>query len=494
MASSAMGQDSTRKELEELDEMISDAITRDLVTQRAYDKITYRDQQAIGGSAIKEGRVVGTSTAVSDKGLTFNIGSPVLTCKKLRNAGVAGSLNFKGQSEDGLVKLLEKDRFNNTLSYGGTLLLFAPSGNPRYYESTRLALHDKLRVERNRNEGHLFPGFELGVPVPPDGWATEFDQAAGWETAKAALLVEFAAKWRAAYAAYNTYKADNAPPAAEAAYRQAEQASQVAEKGLAQVLPKKWHTWSDKKKEEELEKHLPTTGATATSPSVTSWLSELQTEHNKLEREKRLKHYDSLQLATPWSGRLLVWGSLSALGNRSKQPLYDAALPLKGYKGDYFDNFFEGQLAFNGLYLHQWGKQYFSIGSGTTNKRNFAKKDLRTYQYVTSPPGSPSVTVVQAEAYPTKADNPLVRNVQLQYSIYWQKHNIGLDGTFRAQWSKGEYESRQMYTLGVFYTAQAGGSTLLLMPQARWNTIDTPDEFSLGISLAASIPGFITKK
>lgn len=500
-------------ELIKLDDMIDDPFPDKILTDRAFDKSIYKDQQAIGGSTIKEGKVVGFNATVDEKSLTINGGTNI---GYLGNTGFVLQGTLKGQSEENFVTIFSGGDYGKTLGAGGTLLVFLPTNTSSYYVTDRKQLHNQLRKLRNEHEGQEYPDFEVFRPKTGVSWVTPIipKDYASWYPAQVKALQDLAKAFRELQSAQRTVQAANPGLSdkellkrqqRDPAVRRAETACQVAEAKVTDLLPtypkkgskplkSKWRYMSDKDKSDWLDQYVnPAPINTIKTDGATEiWLKMQWFNANQAIREKRLDFYDSLQVAAPSSKRRRIWLSVSGLSNVASQPVFDIHQPKDGYKRDFHDYYFDGLVSYNSLKIRPWLKRYFSFGVGLNTMRPFDKKDRITY-LATSPTstGFDSVQVIkQTELYPVIPANAKFTVIQAQYSLYFNKLFFGLDFTAKGKYDK-DYQ-RNSLTLGIFAPIQAGETTLQFMPQLRWDDSDD-HPFSFGFNLSASIPGFVTK-
>lgn len=492
------------QELDTLDGMINHPSSKNIFTERAFNKFIYQDQQAIGGSTIREGKVVGSNATVDEKSLTLNVGTDI---KYVGRSGFTLQGTLKGQSEEGFVNVFSGGDFSKTLGGGGGILWFLPQSFNFYTEQARERLHSRLRKERNEQEGKRFPDFGLTDTPNKLKWATPVlpVQESVWQAKYIPRLQALAVASRKLAAATLAYAIDSTAhklTQAETkagrweypAVRKAEAAYQNADSAATILLPANWPYLNGDKRRAWLDDRVDAAGIISNNSLTTKWLSEQWGGYNEAARQKRLRHYDSLQMKTSWSFRYRQWLSLTALSNVAIQPVFDAGKPTEGYKRDFHDYYFDGKLAYNGLWISPIYKQYVSAGIGLSTMRRFEQGKRRTYQYTSwQANGTDSVQVVkQNSLYPTIPTNPHFSTWQVQYSFYSTQRRFGIDITAQGQYSRS-YTARHTLTFGIFVPIQAAGTTLLFMPQVRWANANKPDPFTLGLNLSASIPGFVTK-
>jgi hypothetical protein len=252
-----------------LDELINNPFVDDLVTYRALDKIVYQDQRAIGGSAIKEGKVIGSSATVDEKGVTLTIGSNILKKR------YAIQTILKGSSEEGFVDVFSSGKYQRTLGFGGTGLLFLPNLSNRYTERTRKDLHHQLRQLRREDSTKWD-----GLYIPSEHYQ--------WEIKYTPIAAAFVAKWDAfqAWLSLGTtdrnarFYVDSLTSAEEAEL--AGQATYIAylkaETAISILLPKDWDTFDQVEEQRRLR-------------------------YNEEQRQIRLTTYDSIQVKSQWTRR-----------------------------------------------------------------------------------------------------------------------------------------------------------------------------------------------
>lgn len=514
------------KDLEELDAMIRDPYPEDIITSRAFDKSIYQDQQAMGGSTIKEGKVVGFNATVDDKSLTINGGTNILY---RGNTGFVFQGTLKGQSEESFVTVFSGGNYGKTLGAGGAVLIFLPTNSSFYYTSDRKQLHGQLRQLRTMQEGQEFPAFRMAKPATNGGnWAgaTSPYRKSEWTATHRTVLATLARTHRELVAAESVVEAAyrrrigkapadpltttqqkdlNTALEGDATVRTKEAAYQAAELEAASLLPTEqkrkskpaepqWPYLDQAARTAWLEQYVAPNGTIKDDAATHQWLTGQWQKASEVARQKRLKVYDSLQVAAPSSYRFRQWISLNGLSNVATQSVFAPTRSQDDYTREFHDYYFDGLAAYNGLWIRPWIKHYVSGGIGLNSMRLFEKKNRRTYVVSTSDyTGLDSVRVIkQSELYPTIPGENTFLVVQAQYSAYFTTLRFGVDLTGKSQYASGK-DWRHRFTLGVFAPIQAGETTLLFMPQLRWATADEPHPFSFGFNLSASIPGFVTK-
>lgn len=234
-----------------------------------------------------------------------------------------------------------------------------------------------------------------------------------------------------------------------------------------------------------------------TSPAAvarrTAFLEQLREEENEKQRLSRLATYDTLQLKATWVRRRRVWLGVSGLYNSARQPLFDPTAPEKGYKRTAYDQYGEGKLSLNSLWMYRRSKIYASGSVGLSGMLDLKKDDQKTYQSVIwQPYGADSVQVVrQSQAYPSFPAEVTFRTVQLQYALYY-RNAVGIDLTYKGQFAQN-YSDRNAATFGIFFPFATGDTNLLVMPQAKWSDARASRQWTFGFNISVSIPGFVTK-
>ncbi|QJX48659.1 hypothetical protein HMJ29_17735 [Hymenobacter taeanensis] len=479
-----------KRDIEKLDKLAENPFAKQMVTSRAFSKLIYKDQQSIGGSIIREGKVIGFNATVEESAVTVNGGTPVYWKK------VAFQANLRGSSEDGFVNVFSDGDYQKTLSIGGTVLLFLPWNKSRYMEAERLRLHSELRTKRFQNEGQFAAQFP-GQTGNSKKWATPTvpNDEATWKVTQSALITDFINKrtafhmtglrgdadWIKRFYKDELTDAEAKDPVARSSYR----AYLLAEQQIKQILSANWPAWGKKKEDEYIRDSLQT--------NLDRYLQVRYRQDTYRKYKQSLALYDTVQAKSTWSHRYRNWFSLKASYNNAKQPLFDPTLPDKAYKRTYDDEYGEFQVAFNHLAIHTKSKNYVSAGVGISNKLDFIKDNQRTYQVTTQQPnGTGFIEVVkQSTAYPELPKEVTVKTVQLQAATYWTK-TIGVDLSYKGKFAKDYTDKNEAY-LGVFFPINAGESTLLFMPQLKWADVKEPKPWSFGFNLSASLPGFVTK-
>ena len=479
-----------RKELEELDKTADNPFSQSMLTDRGHGKLVYKDQQAVGGSIIREGRSIGSSATVEESAVTINLSTPIYF------KFLALQANVRGSSEDKFVSIFADDKYQKTLSAGGTLLLFWPRTKSIYKEGDRLSLHHSIRKARYENEGGFKGEFSANPAVNKNEWETPLaPNGPDWVSKKAALLQTFREKREAFLRTglnndsemIDRYYNDKLTPGdlSDIDIKASYMAYLQAERDVRDILSPHWSGWKMVNENKFIADSL-------TEPGLTKYLTIKQKQDTYKKYTRSLATYDTIQLKAPWVRRRLVWATLKASYNNSKQPLFDQSKPDKAYKGTFNDEYGDYQVSLNGLIIRAKSKNYGAIGVGLSNMLDFKKQDLKTYQVLSwQKTGTDSVQIVkQSQAYPTRPKEVTYKTVQLQFATYWTK-TVGIDIAYRGKFAK-QYTDKNAASFGVFFPIQAGETTLLFMPQVKWSD-EQSTPWSFGFNLSASIPGFVTK-
>ena len=516
-------------ELRALDRMLTHPLSPDLIRPRNYAAILYKEQVKLSGLAVQQGKTLGTNASIDDKGGTLNLGTPAARLAWLGNARVALQATLKGTAEDGFVKLFSDEKYQKTLSYGGTIIGFG-NGFSSYRERVKKNLHYQLRKLRQQDI---------------EKWHDSLnpDSARHWRKIYAPVIAVFVLRWsiwqkwlqhdnRADkfYEQNGELGADRDDPNGRMLYL----AYLDAEQQALPILDPNWDEWhqadeaafvrklnadtalvttyvrqldvlaSPEKLKAEMSAKEPQTAAALVAKAdqlgekseYGDILNSSRIIANGKERLARLKLYDSLEQHVAWVGKLRAWGSFTVLHSVVKQPIFAAANKSSTYADVLTDEYWQQQVALNILREGDYVNVTASAGVGLNNMLVFNKKDLTTYQTSSwQHTDADSVLVVtQKQLYRTSPSRVRYLSWQLQAALTFNKlfQGAGLTATASGLGSREDNAPGQhTYTLGVFVPVQAQKTTLLVIPQVRWKSTDEPNPWTFGFSITASIPGFV---
>lgn len=451
-----------------------------LLPDRTFNKVVYKDQVQIGGTAIQQGKVVGTSATVEEKGVTVNVSSNVIN----RWLVVQGTL--KGTSEEGFVDVFSSHEYQRTLGAGGTILLFTPYIRAGYAERTKKNLQETIsRLRKQETKTWVDPY----IPIDYGKWTKKYSTAADDFIRAWINLQGWLAKQPDRADRFYTGELIKREPLDTIGGLRIYRQYVAAEHALAPLLTG-WDDYNDQETETSwITDTLTRRGFP--SPFAALLLRSWQDSCEQV-RQARLLRYDSLMMAAPFGYRRLLWGSLTGLYNSVKQPILDSTANQTAYASSVHDPYYTFQAALN--FIHIGTRTFYaSLGLGINNMRVFKKEDLVTYQTTSwQHTGSDSVQVIkQNQLYPKLPDKIVYRTWQTQVVVAWpQLAGLGLEVTGRGQYGAHQPD-RYAATLGIFFPLKAADTTLLFMPQAKWASESAPTRWTFGFNLTASIPGFV---
>jgi len=510
--------------------MLARPLTTAIVTQDAYDRIVYQQQVKTSGMAVQQGKTLGTSITADDKGGTLNVGS--FGIGRAKRVAVQGTVNYK--AEDGFVKLFVNEKYQKTLSFGGTALWFrAPKKS--FADEDRQKLHNKLRKERKEDAAY---------------WSAEANDAR-WKLAYTEYKGKLASfrKYRKLFGQWLTDGLDNTvlqaylrdgtfPPmgadrlrwydktgknlgredtddmAAQELYLKYLKVEQDVLPLLDVDLPystrtlpekkampkQKWASLTYQEEVQRLKDLLVFSGDSAqyTEAWLTKRLMLYWLEADRKRLSARASRYDSLQHKVNWTGQTRFWTSLSVFYNTVKQPIFSAANKKQTYADEIVDDYFKGELAMNWLWETGVVNSYVSAGAGLDNMLVFSKKNLLTYQtssrQATGIGNDSALVVTQKQLYAAVPPGGWYVNphVQAAFTVpQWQNVGLSLSADFLVNLTQAKAQNQYSYRAGIFIPVQTTKSTLLLMPQIRWKNTDQPNPWTFGFSLTASVPGLL---
>jgi len=466
-------------QIDEVDDLIDrNSTNRRYITSKIFDSLIIRQQQVVGGSAVREGRTLGSNATVSDKGFTINIGSAPLFGHSLWLQGT-----IKGASENGFVNVFSKDQYQNTLTTGANLIWFFKKGAYNYYPSSRDRLLRQLRTIRQADLSKY-----ISTNVIDD-----INQVMARD---APLLLR-----------YQVYYAAN-----QVFLLRIRSGISPVERTLltpADYVILKTHQTN----EDAIRKYLPSDWSYLSEVQADAWIMSLaslptrnhiiQNVTNSLDRKleaKMLSTYDSMQYNATWSRKPVYWISINYQYNTSKRPFIDTSNAKDAFLGQYLDGYTDLTLAINTLLTNDKAKVYLVAGIGYNNMREFEKLTLKTYEKDSwKVIGTDSFrTVIQNKVYDSLAARRDALVAQVQFSIFWPKQNIGIDMTAKGRYADG-INPTYSGTVGIFIPISAGNTTLLLMPQVQLQKLEQQglnfvrDQMVFGFNLSASIPSYLFK-
>ena len=477
------------KQLREVDSQLSNPLSSALVTGAAYNRLVYNNQIAIGGSGIKEGKIIGANATVDDKGGTLNVSSrPFKRTKEARPPRIALQGTVKATGEDGLVTLFSGRDYQKTLGVGGGGLFFMPVPLARfvYKERTKKDLQWEYRKMRAKEK---------------TAWKDSYypEMRAVWvDSCKEAISI-FVSRWDMLQAKgwANRYY-DNALDDTDIddVQNQVFMAQYLdAEHAVMGFLPKKWDTKYPKAKD---EKPWRDAFRDTSDPKKVKIPDDSLKVWWKREAEKMrtasVKRYDALQDSAHWASLHFNWFSVNGLFNVVRQPLFDALAGPKNFAGTVRDDYWSGQLAYNWLRVGAKTNFYVTGGITAAKQRVFKPGDMKTYETISwQRTGMDSVRVVtQTKLYPLDPGQQLVSSLQVGGTAYFHgAATFGLEALYAHEWGG---PAKRNFTFGVFVPVKAADASVILMPLVRWDNRGEPHEWTVGISLTTSIPAFLKPK
>ncbi len=264
--------------LDSLDAMLARNNPRQFVTAPITNEIIYNAQRFVGGTAIKQGKVVGTNATLDDQSLTLNVGTNIIGRRLALQATAAGT------GENKFLSLFKEGDYQKTIVVGATANLFLNPvrGSTFLFFNTpeRTRLHNKLRLLRNQDRDSL----ENLSPAARD---------ARWQTRHDAALASFY-KFSVAYPglpdSLRCFLLDSATyRPRRAAIRSYYRLGKAAEA----FLPANWQTMTTA----EATRWVRTTLA---SPALrAARITAMRREAEEALLRKRLALYDNLQVSAP---------------------------------------------------------------------------------------------------------------------------------------------------------------------------------------------------
>ena len=429
-----------------------------IVTNRLYrDSVRLKDLQQMSGTLITQSKLPGTNAAITEKGVTLNVGSNLFALRNVRRFSVQGIL--LGQAEEGFVKTFSKGAYQRTLGGGisANMFVFGLSDTTTFYHyetKNKQRLHQQLREELV---------YHTVTSKPADNPSVT-----------------------GALAKLCSLKLTEILPLVRGTNGPLDMSQQVEERrryleaiGVLQpLLPTAWYQLSPDEAAKWLQDSL-------CNPS--NFTQRYQALHDKHTADR----LDSIQQAkAKWTRRGLLWVNLKAVINNEQQPIYDGQALLLMRKEHF--NFVDVRTSLNGAVITKKTRHFGALGVGFTNQRTFDTDDQVTYQRSTTaqPPGSAPVTVIEtAKFYPNPPPRPAFGVLDAQYTFFWQKARVGFDGSYKYKLGFNATDQNAA-TLGVFVPVLVGESAINFMLQTKWSSTTN---WTIGFNLAASLPGFLTK-
>ena len=478
------------KQLREVDAQLGNSLSESLVTGAAYNRLVYNNQVAIGGSGIKEGKIIGANATVDDKGATLNIStSPFKRKDESKPPRIALVGTVKGTAEEGVVSLFSGRDYQKTLGFGGSGLFFMPVpwAGFAYNERTKKDLQQAYRKMRAKEKTAWKDSYEPKMRPT-------------WKDSSKAAFVLFLSRWNSLQDkswASNYYANDMDTSVINNAQNQAFMADYLsAEHAVLPLLPKKWDT---KYETAELEKEWLASfqdgkglvNDKILDDSVKVWWDR---EAERM-RTASVKRYDSLQDSARWEGLQFHWLSVGGLFNTVSQPVFNAQAGSAGFAGKVRDDYWSGQIGYNWLRVGKKTNLFLTGGVSAAKQRTFKPTDLKTYETVSwQRIGTDSVRVVeQKKLYPVDPGQKLVTSLQVGGTVFFHgtTTKFGLEARYAHELSGPE---KRNFTFGAFFPVQAAGASVILMPLVRWENQGEPEEWTVGVSLTTSIPTFVKPK
>lgn len=468
-----------KAQLSVVDSMLNDTSkTRPYVTAPVASRIIYNAQRFVGGTAVKQGKLLGTSATIDEQSLTVNVGTNILrSCLALQG-------NLAGTGKDDFISLFRQGEYQKTITLGGTANWFINGIRGKtflFFEPhTRDSLHTSLRLLRNQNRDSLE---DLLATVRTTVWNTRYAKVAEhfydfWHDSTHSKLLS---NLRSKVILQEDYEAN----------RRIIQHYDSLCRQMRPFLPLKWDKISYGEAFNWVYENL------GNKVQRDSRIEVVRIQSEKELQKRRSAVYDSIQLAAPWTTKKVNWVTISYLKNRDKQSIFtspDASNLDIIDKTQWSSTYRAG---FNHLVLRHFAthnlRWYYGLTGTLSTQRLFASQDptnrfaLDSHYLVVH--HDTVRTINQAAAFNEEAIRPFLFGMKFQGSVFSENWKVGLDFTGQWQYSKIT-EPHYVTTIGIFIPVPAGETTLIVMPQAKY---DSRTFWNVGFSLSAAIPGFVTK-
>jgi len=496
--------------LRRADATLRNPFSPNLISPDAYQRMVFQDLITIGGLNIKQGQTMGVSLTVDDKGgaFTFSRAHEVRT-----EQGQGGNYPFspadpkasawalqglaKVAATNGLVTLFSGSEYQKTLGAGLGGLFFLPV-RAIYQEGTKKKLQAQYEKQRQRDSAAWKNLYE---PQMPDKWCESSRAAISHYLAMWRLLQD--KSWAKDY--YNATFLGNNPPAyaRDSANIQFMRKYWQAEGAVRMFLPAAWDSVSSSYQDADgegkwLNRHfLNLTACSKKDPTKVAptridsiWQQKVAAPMQR----NTLKLADSLQKQVQWQRLRYHWFNVNALVNTEALAFLKPGATASDFVDKQRYYFGTIQLNYNWLVVGQQRNGYFTLGISADNRRQVDPTQLQTYQRISRQnTGIDSVRVVdQQQVYAKDPGQQLAPALQAGLTVYWHsKVQVGVS----VNGNQKLYNSHQsQVTAGIFTPLKAGETTVMVMPQVRWDSQGVPNRWTVGISLSAAIPAYVTKK
>ena len=487
--------------LHEADSVLYNPFSIRLVSDTAYNRLIYRNIIDIGGLNVKQGRALGSSLTVDDKGGTLNVGfRPIKRTDAHKVPRIALQGTIKATADDGLITLFSGGEYQKTLGVGGGGLFFLPKGPESLLRKAPSTYRERTKKELQWQYWQL-------RKQDTSAWHHAYhpQMRPTWRDSSKRAICEFVRLWNELQKkpwAQSYYNGDflryPLPAWAQSKRNQAFMLDYLsAEHAVLVFLPAEWDGWGTLNESKWVKANFPDITACQTGDfsKATNLLTQVwQTKVARKLQVASLARIDVLQDSVGWTSLHFSWLSVSGLWNTVQQPIFNATAGAAGFADKVRDNYWSGQLGYNWLRVGQISNWYWNIGLTGEYRRVFDPNKLQTYEKVSwQHTGKDSVLVVdQTKLYPQDPGQKLTLGLLLGGTYY--HHGLvtwGVEANFNRKWMNTQ---QSIFTLGVFTPVKAGDASILLMPLVRWDNQGIPHHWTVGVSLTTSIPGFVKTK
>lgn len=437
-----------------------------LITDSAFKIFLYKRFDAISGTEVKKGKVLGNSATIDEKSVTLNLSFATMLNRLYLQPTVSAT------PKKGFLSVFEQKEFSSTISAGMNFQFFLSGNSGNFLREKRVGFHNQLRAVRQ---------YYLLVEKP---------------------------KWEQGLQVF----ADSLKSIVQRALKKPELASLIKDidKKPLPILTYPAAALEDKKKYDKLVDTLTKTKI-LNEAFVKKSFSEQETDldgvlkhpdgyyPSQLTTARHLGRMDSLQFAAPFNKTTIHWLSGGLSYNHERQDVLDPGSDnvTRAARNEYI----KANLAYNFLQTYASGaRNYFTVTVSYGNGRDYREKLKTTVQHTTTYPinGNAMEKVVKTYSFFEKTQPRVnVPGAEFTYVRYQSKSNLGFE--FSVKGSLNDVDDDNLGgRIGVFIpVGEKDKKPILIEPLVRFQKLAAKiddfwkENFVIGFNVSVKLGKFL---
>jgi hypothetical protein len=439
------------------------------------DSVATSFQDGLSGSQVREGKIVGTSLAISEKGATVNLGIRSFSVPSQKKGwDIYPALKFEGRGDDKFVSVFENGSYQQTLSAGGLLNIF-----PRQFKRSAYCFDNQIMYRR----------------IDALRKILEKEADAKWEVGKQYEYLVTQKKNLAAYLQFLCAHQDSAHCGKDDPIVVLANAPEIEKAGLEAldtlqklgIVPKGFNPGKKKCRQDALAGYaIPDTSRLATMRFV--------------------QESQAAYLKGKWTYANIFWLTVGGNYNIAPKDIIDTTRPDKKYLRSFNSEYATFSLAANFLHFRKYGwtplQWSLSPTISLSTERPFNDDDKITLTKQRSYTRIPGDTVLQTDFTSSGFESVAARgklpwSIEMPFALMFDKWGVGLDLAVRAGGNSPSGDNVGG-RIGIYVPVDLKeGKRIWIEPVARIGKlfqssapISMEDNVVIGFNLAVNLPQF----